>query len=90
MTLNLPAELQAFIDQELAAGRYGSPEDVVIDALGLLRESLARRDELRRDIRERLASLEGGVAIDLADDAALEQFLAGVEAEAQSGRAPRP
>jgi antitoxin ParD1/3/4 len=61
----LPAELAAFVEGEVAAGGYDSAEEVVRDALRLLRrEQAAAREErlgaLRREVAVGLADVEAG------------------------------
>lgn len=42
MVVSLPAELEAFVEQELAGHRYRSREDLVVDAIRLLRDRSER------------------------------------------------
>jgi putative addiction module CopG family antidote len=52
MPETLPEDLQAFVDCEMASGRYQSREDIVIAGLRLL----------QRDRHEALAGIEEGLA----------------------------
>lgn len=56
MNIDLTPELEEFVRQELASGRYGSASEVVCEALRRMeeRESLsgAKLDHLREDIRD--------------------------------------
>ena len=81
MPESFPPELQQFIEQELASGRYESVDDVVCDGLRLLRER--RRYELREKIDAGLDQLERGEGIELQDEQALEAFFEDVK---QRGR----
>ena len=67
MNISLPAELEAFIAERIASGHYRSPDDVIGEALRLLRadeeEQQIRLAALRADINEGIASLERGEAI---------------------------
>jgi antitoxin ParD1/3/4 len=68
----LPPELQQFVEQELASGRYRSVDDVICDGLRLLRER--KLHELRREIDAGLEQLERGEGIPLADEPSLQAF----------------
>ena len=47
-TATIPADLQTFVEQEVANGSYASEQDVVAEALRLLREHKLR--QLREEI----------------------------------------
>lgn len=72
MSESLPPELQQFVDQELASGRYQSIDDVICEALRLLRER--KRYELREAIDAGLQSLDGGEGVELEDERSLRAF----------------
>jgi antitoxin ParD1/3/4 len=56
MNIDLTPELEEFVRQELASGRYGSASEVVCEALRRMQErdrlSGAKLDHLREDIRD--------------------------------------
>jgi putative addiction module CopG family antidote len=81
MSETLPADLQQFVREELATGRYPSERDLVVDAVRLLREARVQEEDLRAKIQARIASLERGEAIELDDDEALGRFFDEIEAE---------
>lgn len=61
MDLNgLPVELEQFIRQELAKGKYESEAELVAKAVGLLRERERRIAELREEILPALERLDRG------------------------------
>jgi putative addiction module CopG family antidote len=84
MSEPLPPDIQQFVDQQLAAGRYASQQDLVVSALRFFRDSHARLEEIRTELRGRLARLSGQGAIELEDDEALGRFLDEIEAEVQA------
>ncbi|MBL9124205.1 MAG: type II toxin-antitoxin system ParD family antitoxin, partial [Planctomycetaceae bacterium] len=45
MNLQLPDDLNQFVEQQLASGAYKSAADIVGDALRLLRDLRARHEE---------------------------------------------
>lgn len=51
MSESLSPEVQQVVQQELAAGRYGSENEVLLEAVRLLAERNRRREELRREIQ---------------------------------------
>ncbi len=52
----LPPDVAQLVEDQLAAGRYGTPDDVLRDAL----RALAERNEDARAIQEGLADMEAG------------------------------
>ena len=61
MNLNgLPVDLEDFIRQELARGKYQSEADLVAEAVRLLRERERRLEELRKEIQPALEALDRG------------------------------
>jgi len=80
----LPSELQHFVEQELASGRYRSRDEVICEGLRLLRER--RRYELRREIDVGLQQLDRGEGIELEDEQALKAFFEDIK---QRGRERR-
>jgi antitoxin ParD1/3/4 len=69
---SLPPELQQFVDQELASGRYQSTAAVICAGLRLLHD--LRLHELRQDIKAGLQQLDRGEGIDIQDEASLQDF----------------
>lgn len=55
-SITLTDQLAAFVDEQIASGRYGSANDVVRAGLSLLEEREARLQALRAAIDEGLAS----------------------------------
>lgn len=67
MSLTISSEVQQLVEQEFASGQYQSADDVLLEAVWLLRdrnEQLRKRDEqieqLRREILPALESLDRG------------------------------
>ena len=56
----LPADLAAFVQQELQSGKYTSEAEIVCAALRLLRERERRLDALRDEILPALDRLDRG------------------------------
>ena len=68
MHVQLPEELEQFIQSRVDSGVYGSASDVVSDALRLLAERdgliSVRKAELRQKIAAGLESLQRGEGVD--------------------------
>jgi putative addiction module CopG family antidote len=64
MQVKIPVELESFVEEEFATGRYGSREEVLIQALQWLREE---RQEALAGIRQGLADAAAGHVQPLAD-----------------------
>jgi antitoxin ParD1/3/4 len=73
-TSSLPPDLQQFVQDQLATGKYASASEVVSDAVRLMRERDARLKELRRDIELGVKQLDDGDFIEIESDAALHAF----------------
>lgn len=58
MLVKIPLELEPFVEQEFASGRYSSREEVLIQALELMREE---REHALIGIREGLEDIEHGL-----------------------------
>jgi len=75
---SFPPDLEEFVQQALASGRYRSADEVVYDALRLLREREMRLEELRRDIQVGWDQVDRGEVILLDDEAAEDAFYADI------------
>lgn len=64
MQVDIPAELVSFVEQEFASGRYGSREEVLIQALHWLRDE---RQQAVAGIRQGLDDVAAGRTQPLAD-----------------------
>jgi len=64
MQIDLPPELEPFVEQEFATGRYQSREEVVLQALRWLREE---REEAVIGIKQGLDDVAAGRTEPLAD-----------------------
>ena len=60
MLNGLPADLEQFVEQELATGKYASREELVTEGVRLLRERERRIKELREEILPALERLDRG------------------------------
>ena len=79
MTMNIPVEFEQFVEDQVALGNYPSAQEVIFDALGLLREQ--KLDALRSAIQVGIDQLDRGEGIDIEDEDALREFFDGIEAE---------
>ncbi len=83
------SEIQSLIQEELASGRYQSEDEVILDALRVLRASQQRRLQWKRDVEARIDSLERGEGIELEGEEALGEFFDEIEAEVNAEIAAR-
>jgi putative addiction module CopG family antidote len=81
MTETFPREIQRFVQQELASGVYRSEEELVLDAVRLLRNSKRHLEHLRQELATRLKSLEHGDGVEVDEDKTLGQLFDDIEAE---------
>ena len=60
MPKTYPPELEQFVKQELANGKYQSEDELVVDALTVFRELKQRHDELRRAVQRSIEQADRG------------------------------
>jgi antitoxin ParD1/3/4 len=60
LNISVPSEYEPFIQRELAAGNYASPDELVADALSQFQQER----ELREKIRAGIEQLDRGERID--------------------------
>jgi antitoxin ParD1/3/4 len=60
MATAFPPEIEQFVREEVASGKYRSEEEVVCAGLRLLREREARLQALRNDVLPALEQLDRG------------------------------
>jgi putative addiction module CopG family antidote len=80
-TLDLPPDVQQFLHDQVAGGSYRSEEELVTEAVRLLRDGNRSFQEFRDELQARVARLRRGEGIELADDEALEEFFDEIEGE---------
>lgn len=64
MQVKIPVELESFVEEEFATGRYGSREEVLIQALQWFRDE---RQQALAGIRQGLADVTAGHVQPLAE-----------------------
>ena len=84
-----PTDVQQFVAQELAAGRYHSENELVVEAVRKLRDEQENSRQFRLQLRQRIAGLERGDAIRLNDDQALAAMLDQIDREVDAENAAR-
>lgn len=84
MSLELPKELEAFVEERIGGGGYANVGDVLRTAFGLLQE----RERLLEKIDAGTAQFSSGQFTEYDDDS-FERFFADIEAEAQRLRAKK-
>jgi len=81
ISVSLPADIEQFVHQAVSEGNYPNEQELVADAVRLLRDSKARHHRLRAEIDEALASVDRGEGIEIDSDEALAAFFDELEAE---------
>ena len=64
MNIVLKPEYEEFIQSQISSGKYGSVEELILEAIALLRERERRREELRQKIAVGTAQIERGQVTD--------------------------
>jgi len=64
MNVSLTPELEKFVKDKVATGRYTSASEVVREALRIFEERDARQEELRKEVQKGIDSLDRGEAVD--------------------------
>ena len=60
MANSFPPDIEQFVRQELASQEYQSRDDLVLDAMRVLRELKTRHQKLRDDVQHAIAQAEQG------------------------------
>ena len=81
--MNVPQDLQQFVGQQLLLGNYESVDDLIVDALTLLRDK--RQAELFAEIDIGRQQIETGECISLETEDEVREFFA----EIKRGRTAR-
>ena len=63
MSNTYPPDLEQFVEEELASGKYKNEAELVIDALKVLRELKSRHQQLRTEIHNAILQAERGEVI---------------------------
>jgi len=79
MSTVIPPELEAFVESEIASGKYRSREEVLTEALRLLREREGKLERLRTDLQAGLNELEAGEMIEISDEQEQRQFFEAIQ-----------
>jgi antitoxin ParD1/3/4 len=82
ITAEIPVEFESFIEYQLITGRYRSAQEVISDALRLLRDQ--KLEGMRREIQVGIDELDRGEEIVIEDEPALKRFFDDLEAEARA------
>jgi len=80
MSVDIPADLQPFVQSMIAGGSFHSEAEVVGEALRLLQNRQRRLEELRAEIQPALDRLDRGEYIEL-DEKGLQAFFEDIKAE---------
>jgi Arc/MetJ-type ribon-helix-helix transcriptional regulator len=83
MSTAFPPELNRLIEAKMATGEYSSEAELIVDALHALDDVKARGEQLRQEIRSRLASAD----TDLSKPLDLEAFKAEARRRLESRKA---
>jgi antitoxin ParD1/3/4 len=78
-----PPDLERLVQQELATGKYKSEDEVLLEAMRLLRDRETHLQQFRKNLRARLDRLDRGEGTEL-DDESLAAFLDEIEAEVEA------
>jgi antitoxin ParD1/3/4 len=83
MVVSIPPELEDYLKQAIAAGRFRSAEDAAREAFSLLQDRERRIELLRQDIKAGFDELEHGECIEL-DSAGLREFFDDVQSRSMA------
>jgi Arc/MetJ-type ribon-helix-helix transcriptional regulator len=79
MSYAFPVQIQDLIQEELATGLYASENDVLLEAMRLLRDRDEHLRQFKAQLQTRLKGLKRGEGIEMEDDEALRRFFDDVE-----------
>jgi putative addiction module CopG family antidote len=84
---SLPPDMEQFVQQSIAAGKYANEQEVVADALRLLRDADLRHEHLRVQINDALAGVDRGEGMNIDSDEAMSAFFDDLESETHTALA---
>jgi antitoxin ParD1/3/4 len=58
--MQIPAEWEDYVAEQVKSGRFASADEVIADALGLQRDGYRKLQALRREIQKGIDSAEAG------------------------------
>lgn len=58
--MQIPAEWEEYVAEQVKSGRFASPAEVIADALGLQRDDYLKLQALRREVQKGIDSAEAG------------------------------
>lgn len=64
MNIVLKPEYEEFIQSQISSGKYSSVEEIIVEAIALLREREQRKEELRQKIAVGTGQIERGQLTD--------------------------
>jgi putative addiction module CopG family antidote len=73
MPKTYPPDLEQFVQQELANGRYQSEDELLIDALSVFREMKQRHAALCRDVQRSIEQADRGESSPLDTEATIAE-----------------
>jgi Arc/MetJ-type ribon-helix-helix transcriptional regulator len=82
MIASFPPDLEQFMTREIAAGNYGSEQELLVDAVRTLRDNQARFHRFRDDLQTELARIDRGEGTVIEGDDELTAFFAQLKNEA--------
>ena len=92
MSYPFPQELHELVQEGMAMGSYASEDEVLLEAMRILRERDSREKEFRSQLQTRIGRLDRGEGIVLEGEGKLQRFfddvqMRGMERYRDSGRA---
>ncbi len=88
MPIEIPAEHAQFVKAVISRGSYKSEDEVVDEALRLLKKRESRIEQLRKELAPALVRLDRGEGIEL-DEETLQPFFEEIKAEGKRRLAER-
>lgn len=82
--VSLPPDIEQFVHQAVAEGKYLNEQEVVTDAIRLFRDLRTRHQRLRGEIDEALAGVDRGEGIEIDSDQSLATFFDALEEEVEA------
>jgi Arc/MetJ-type ribon-helix-helix transcriptional regulator len=79
MSYPFPPELHQLVQEGLASGGYSSEDNLLLEAVNLLRERDLREQEFRAQLQTRIDRLDRGEGVVLEDESALRRFFDDVQ-----------
>jgi putative addiction module CopG family antidote len=83
MVVSIPPDIESYVQEAIAAGRFESPEQAFREAFQLLQDQDRQRESLRTEVKRGFDQFDQGQGIEL-DEAGLRELFDDIQARGEA------